>query len=259
MTARDGKTQRSVHLTLHEMFDVYKVCMVHIAVETPTSDQANGSGFHIGDGLVVTARHVMEGNSILALSPHHSAACSHITDVLYPSDPQVDLAVLKTDFNLNHYLHKSKFGGPGSARRNRIKTDHIPLGLHFDDWIGDEFVLSKVLLMGYPKVPLSDSPVLVAHEGEVNGIVDKYLGPQHPYFIISPVARGGFSGGPVISEYGFLLGVATESLVDGGKEIEAGFSAVLTIEPLLDLLHEHGLRPKSIPGKLWDEFYDDVQ
>lgn len=64
---------------------------------------------------------------------------------------------------------------------------------------GDELVLSKVLPMGYPPIPFSQQAVLLASEGEVNAVVDKYSG-RHPHFIISCPARGGFSGAPVLSE-----------------------------------------------------------
>ena len=66
----------------------------------------------------------------------------------------------------------------------------------------------------------------------------KYNGP-HPHFLISSLARQGFFGGPVISEYDFLLGVLTESLTDEDQALENGFASVISIEPLLVLLHEN--------------------
>jgi hypothetical protein len=98
--------------------------------------------------------------------------------------------------------------------------------------------------MGYVPIRFSREIVLVAVQGEVNAVIEKYNGP-HPHFIISSMPRGGFSGGPVISEYGFLLGVFIESLFEAGKSTEMGFAAVLSIEPLLVLLHENGIRIKG--------------
>jgi len=69
-------------------------------------------------------------------------------------------------------------------------------------------------------------------------VIYTYIKP-HPHFIISSITRGDFSGGPVISEYDFLLGVLTESLTDGDQAIENGFASVISIEPLLDLLHKN--------------------
>ncbi|MFL5658169.1 MAG: hypothetical protein ACJ8CB_28795, partial [Ktedonobacteraceae bacterium] len=79
----------------------------------------------------------------------------------------------------------------------------------------------------------------------------KYSGP-HPHFVISSIAREGFFGGPVISEYDFLLGVLTESLTDGDQALENGFASVISIEPLLVLLHENKIRIRGNDNILYD-------
>jgi hypothetical protein len=134
---------------------------------------------------------------------------------------------------------------------SREKVDLIPLGGHLDDWLGDELVLTKVLVLGYPKIPFSKESVLVAMQGEINAVIDTYIKP-HPHFIISSVTRGDFSGGPVISEYDFLLGVLTESLADGDQALENGFASVISIEPLLDLSHENKIRIRGNHNILYD-------
>lgn len=53
------------------------------------------------------------------------------------------------------------------------------------------------------------------------------------------MARGGFSGGPVISEYGHALGVVTESLVMNGLPSELGFMNVLSVEPIYECIGQH--------------------
>lgn len=169
---------------------------------------------------------------------------------MFHPDERVDLAALETDFDLSHYLQRVTYAG--DERRNRAKTDHIPVGGHFDYWVDDELVLSKVMLLGYPRIPFSDRPVLVATEGEVNAVVDKYCGP-HRHFIISVMARGGFSGGPVISEHGFLLRVLTESLTNDRQDAELGFASAISVEPIYDLLVAAGVpKPAGIDQELWD-------
>ena len=221
---------------MKELYERYKYCVVQITVKTVEGDLANGTGFHIGDGYIVTARHVIENNTIESIVGNRYAPEDvTIKRFFYPSDSRIDLAVLETDFSLDYYLEKVKIIENGEPRE---KVDCIPLGSHLDDWIGDELVLSKVLVLGYSRVPLSIEPVLIAAQGEINAVIDPYIG-LHPHFIISCAARGGFRGGPVISEYDFLLGVFTEFLIEGHQVSENGFASVLSIEPLLVLLHEN--------------------
>lgn len=224
---------------MKDLYEKYKSCIVQIIVKSRTGEVASGAGFHIGDGYIVTARHVVENHTIELITENRYAS-QHVTtkQIFYPSNPRIDLAVLETDFSLDNYMGKVRIIENGKSRE---KVDLIPLGGHLDDWIGDEFVLSRVVTFGYPRIPLSREPVLVAVQGEINAVIDKYLGP-HPHFIISSTARGGFSGGPVISEYDFLLGVFTESLIEGDQALENGFASVISIEPLLHLLYENSIR-----------------
>ncbi len=114
-----------------------------------------------------------------------------------------------------------------------------------------EFVLHRTLVLGHPPIPLTDRPVLVASGGEVNALIEKYTG-GHPHFIISTMARGGFSGAPVLVAYNednpktgtALLGLVTESLGTNGRDPELGYMAVLTVEPIYTCLETHGLLPK---------------
>lgn len=213
--------------------------MVRITVRTELGDLSNGSAFHIGDGWLVTAAHVVNEGKIEEIVSEYCSQDLEIEKIICHSDERVDLAILKTNLDLNHYLTKTAIHG---SPEGFVQTDHIEIGGHLDDWIGDELVLSKVLLMGYPPVPFSRDPVLLASEGEVNAVVDKYNGP-HPHFVISNMGRGGYSGGPVLSEFGFLLGVLTESLVVNNQSEELGYSSAISIEPLLVLLQENGVYP----------------
>ena len=219
---------------LRDLYSKYKSCMVRIAVETKHSDQSNGAGFHIGNGILVTAGHVVAGNKILEVRADRYGPKTAVNEVIMSPDPKIDLAILRTDFG-------------------RYRTDHIPIGGHLNDWIGDEFVLSAVLAMGYPRIPLSREPVLVTYEGEVAAVVDM-IGEEHPYFVISPIARGGFSGGPVISEWDFLLGVVTHSCVENDKDLETGYFSLLSIEPLLQLLADNDVRPPGVEDEIWELF-----
>jgi hypothetical protein len=47
-----------------QIFTDYATAMAYIEVELPNGDVSMGSAFHVGDGVFVTARHVVEGNRI---------------------------------------------------------------------------------------------------------------------------------------------------------------------------------------------------
>jgi hypothetical protein len=126
-----------------------------------------------------------------------------------------------------------------------------PLGDHFDDWLGQyDLVLSPTLVLGYPPIPFSNAPVLVASSGEINAFVDKYTG-EYPHFVISSMARDGFSGWPVLVGYNVTsdngtaaLGVVTKSLTSNEDAPEQRSLVVLTIEPIFSWLDAHGMLPK---------------
>lgn len=225
---------------MKRFYDLYKHCMVQIIVKKSAKDHVNGAGFHIGDGYLVTARHLIENYSIESIIGDKFANKNIIIKrIFYPSNPLINLALLETDFSLSYFLEKVTI--TDGEDNSKEKASFIPLGGHLDDWLGDELVLTKVIAMGYPPIPFSREPVLVAVKGEINAIIDKYDRP-HPCFIISSMPREGFVGGPVISEHDFLLGVFIESLFETGKSTEIGFATVLTIEPLLVLLQQNGIR-----------------
>jgi hypothetical protein len=241
-------------MNLSVLYQSYKQALVRITVVTPTGDLSTGTAFHIGDGWLVTAGHVLKDGSIHEMVSEHCNKPLALERVVFNKDDGIDLALIKSNLDLSHYLFKTTFHNPPEGF---IQTDHIEIGGVLDDWLGDELVLTKVLLMGYPRVPLSKHATLLASEGEVNAVIDKYLGP-HPHFIVSCQARGGFSGGPVLSEYGFLIGVLTESLVMDGKDTESGYSSAISVEPLLVMLHENGIYPGK-NRELIEDLFDGPQ
>ncbi len=223
-------------------YQLYAPCIAMLESIGADGRIGTGTAFHIGDGYLVTARHVVENRELTAIEPARYADVSlDSVQIAYPSDETVDLALLKTDFSLEYYMnHVSFWSDPGVT-----KVDHIEIGTHLDDWIDDGLILFDVIIFGYPPIPTSTEPQLVAVRGEVNAIIDPYVGSKHPLFIVSPTARGGFSGGPVLTEGGWLLGVMTSSLITDYAVPETGFGAALSIEPLWHLLVEQKVLPSS--------------
>ncbi|MFH4782956.1 trypsin-like peptidase domain-containing protein [Vibrio diabolicus] len=208
-----------------ELFKKYAAAVVYVNVELSNGDQSIGTAFHVGSGVFITARHVVDGTKILEVA--------NTTDYYVP-DESVDIAALIIE---------------------GIECPVIPLGSHLDDWINDEeFSLAQVVIMGYPPVPFSKEPTLISSRAEVNAVIDKYTG-GHPHFIVSSIARGGFSGGPCLIEWNFALGVVTESLVECDGSPESGYMAVISIEPVYVCLSHHGIFPKE-QAEGWNGFWD---
>lgn len=231
---------------LRDMFITYGPCVLQIAVRDAEGGDHSGTCFHIGDGYLVTARHVVDGTRILSIGDHDVGD----VEVAFHPDEDVDLAILRTTLRLEPDRRVFADG------RYQEFASAIPLGSHLDDWLNDDaFIAQKVLVMGYPPIPMAREPVLVTVEAEIVAVVDKYVGPRHPHFVLSNIPRGGFSGGPVLMS-GFLLGVATESLLEAGKPLETGFAAALTVEPLLALMGHHRLFPFGWNGDWARELAD---
>lgn len=244
-------------LTPRDLYARYAPAMAFIAVETPEGEERIGSAFHVGEGVFVTARHVTDGNRILTLAT---------TEGRYVTDPhgQIIIGGKPGTYSFTDAGNRAVVAGPyyhpdpsvdvGALVTTGPELPVLPLGGHLDDWINDsDWILSQVLIMGYPPIPFSGSPLLVAASAEVNTIVDKYSG-RHPHFVISAMARGGFSGGVCLMS-DFVLGVITESLTSNGQVPELGFMAALTIEPIYECLAHHRILPE-IQKELWDGLWD---
>jgi len=223
-------------------YQKFRPCVLHVVTRDSEGNEHSGTGFHLGSGIVATARHVVEEmNEVTLHGPYQDPLVP--SRIIYPRDQLVDLALLVTPFDLTYYMEKVTLAGA-----SRTKTDVLPLGVEWDDFVDDSLVLHDCLVMGYPPIPLG-FPTLVAVRAQVNAVVDQYpLAGSHPppCYILSGIPRGGFSGAPMLVERGeesFVLGVITASFVKDHAAPESGFMAAVTIESLLALLHDNGIYP----------------
>jgi hypothetical protein len=153
----------------------------------------------------------------------------------FHSNPDVDVAVFQVE-------------------RIDAYTPVIELGGHLDDWLGrSDFVLWEVVILGYPPIPLARYTQLFAARGEVNAQIDLTLLP-HVHFILSSTPRGGFSGGVVLLQGGYALGI-TQSLITNNNIAELGYMTAVSIEPIFECLAQHQLLPE-VQAEWWDGLWN---
>lgn len=245
-----------------KLFEEYAPAMAYVCVRNPDGTEGIGSAFHVGDGVFVTARHVVDQKEILEVATTEN---QFVPAKPEKQSPEAGLRfVTPQSFAGTRKLIAGPFFHPDDKVDVAVfvteKSDQpvVHLGSHLDDWLGTQLVLTSAVVMGYPPVPMSTGPVLIAARAEINAIIDPYHAP-HPRFILSAMSRGGFSGGLALSELNFALGVITESLGRNAEPVELGFLSVLSIEPIYACLSAHKVLPE-IQKKTWGDmnFWDDV-
>jgi hypothetical protein len=251
-----------------ELYATHASALAYVDVERPNGDRNIGSAFHVGNGVFVTARHVLDGNKILEIKitePVAVDATEYFRGVLRVdvTDEYVQEyeAMLKnasgyTPLFKNYLRPLTLVGHPYFPEETdldvaafRVEQIHpnasvVKLGIHYDDWIDrNVWHLSDAIILGYPPVPMVAEPVLVAARAEVN----TFVVPRHSravHFILSAIPRGGFSGGVAIHESGDALGVITSEFFSDATTDKVGFFAVLSIEAIVKCLENHGILPE---------------
>lgn len=209
-----------------------------------------GSSFHIGEGVFLTARHVVEGSQILEVA---STKSIHLTNEnKNQTFPPQRFNIIEGPYYGANDLDIALF----RAELGDLPLPYISVSDHTDFSFNEEdFVLSDLLLVGYPPISNTIVPNQIAVKGHINAVVRLRHSPAL-HFIVSATARGGFSGGVALNESGVAVGVITESQVRGGAPTELGFMSVLSIEQAIDLAVEHF--GYSIHGKVPGRYNDTL-
>lgn len=241
--------------------------LAYIDVESRDRTRGIGSAFHVGGGVFVTARHVVEGRQIVEVRITEPVAVSteefmrkimkmDVADDVIRGQDEALRSVTGVPPLYKHYLEPLELAeGPYFAENPaldvavfRVREVHdaagiVKLGVHWDDWVyRNLWQLSDAVVLGYPPIPMVTEPVLVAARADIH----TFIVPRHApavHFLLSAMPRGGFSGGVAIHESGDALGVVTSSLIANERPEELGFFAVLSIEAIVKCLESNGLFP----------------
>jgi hypothetical protein len=203
-----------------------------VAIIDKKGDEGIGTAFHIGDGIFVTARHVVDGVTIKEVATTKSA---HLTEEAGGKvAPPRHLEILEGPYfgpdNLDVAIFRVDLGGvplPAIA-----VSDHTDYSLKEND-----LVLSNILVLGYPPIPFTTMPSQVVTLGQINAVVRVWHSPVL-HFIASTMARGGFSGGVALDQSGVAVALVTESLGESDMPVETGYMSLMSIEPAVDLAAE---------------------
>jgi hypothetical protein len=256
-------------------WDTLMSAVVFVEVETPKGDRAIGTAFHIGNGCFATARHNIDGNTILKIGQSDMSLKTHIgpsgdtsqvathpgfevpgtkVSIFRHPDASVDVALLQLTEPIEHR------GNPREMQPVIGLADHVNLLSQ------GELLMEEVRVFGYPRIPFSMDvqPPLVTFPGEIAAVFQNWTDKQR-HFNVSCLARAGFSGGPVIlvgspnvqssaqrmrNNSTTAVGIVVNSLetydtsnptAQTTTRFEPGITDVISIETVRDIVRHHSL------------------
>ena len=237
-----------------DLKSIYHQCrrsVAYVTVKRSDGSESIGTAFHIGQGYFVTAKHVLDGNQIIEVGitqPHNKLIGYHAAPLSEDERPRI----LKVD--LNPVLSESEVDDVAVFRVQQHEgLPSIELSsVHDMHQSEDLALLSNVLCIGYPPIPLTIHPFQVAVDATVSALIT-IRGSDYLSYVVSATARGGFSGGPIINLEGKAIGLVTDSLVRDSNAVETGFMASLSISAAAELALKYGWDPDE------HEYYRDVE
>ena len=192
------------------LYDLCAPGLVHIT-GTKDGHVAAGTGLVVHPSYVLTCRHVvcdMKMDEQQNFQGHEVNAQSVL------SHPRVDIAVIRVE------------GPPLSPLRGVIFQKPV--------------VAQTVYTLGYPKLPgLRDASVTMQHGMVTNESVTSLSGDR--LFLYSAISRPGNSGGPVMAEEGYMVGLSVVDATGQYHQDEpfaphyAGIPAQVVVEAVKDL------------------------
>lgn len=224
---------------IQKIYAQFAGAVAFVAILDNKGKEGIGSAFHIGDGIFITAKHVIENKKIIevATTKRIELIQENLQERKEPDITLIDPSVL--EIIEGPYEDENNDVAVFKVNTEGLFLPAIQLGSHTSHEISDnEFILSNVIVIGYPPIPFTTTPNQVVATGQVNAVIDVWHS-KYVHFILSTMARGGFSGGVVLTELGFALGLVTESLGNGESLVETGYMSILSIDAAITLAVKH--------------------
>ncbi|GIU35999.1 serine protease [Shewanella schlegeliana] len=226
------------------MQKLYRECrrsIAYVTVSTSNGDESIGTAFHIGQGYFVTAKHVIQNNKIIEVGITQPQLRTQDAHALPLSEIERPLSLKVISEPIFAEVEADDVAIFQVELQERLPS--IKLNSTHDIYQSEDLaLLSKVLCIGYPPIPLTVHPFQVAVDATVSALIN-IRGSEYLSYIVSATARGGFSGGPIINDDGKAIGLVTESLVRDSNAVETGFMACLSITAAADLALKCGWDP----------------
>lgn len=203
------------------IYEHYKKRTLPVIVKTDKGDDAMGSCFRIYDGIA-TAKHCLTDGKSVSIRGYSKEQLSRCK-VLVSKDENIDLAFIRTG---ESYIYNN----------------------------AEPRVLNDVLVMGYPKVPLFVD-FCAGEKANISAMADLRFTPTRgsiaaigeiffprnlpKMLLVTAKISGGNSGGPVINDEGYVVGVSTNIPAgEGGSDDHVGYGIAYPIKALNDMIKE---------------------
>ena len=180
-------------------FIIERYCnsVVKIEHKAKSGDYSIGTGFYyaacnsnIEKHLIITNKHVLENAKSIKVFTKDDV------EIKYSSictDKKRDIGFIELDSKLSSQ------------------------NFHFNSGVE---VLSELITIGYPSIPMTKQAYQVYHKGELNSLVEDYY--DNKLFLFSAKTSSGNSGSPIIDKYGMIIGIVTEELFEQEQFFQKG-------------------------------------
>ncbi len=208
------------------IYDDFKQSVLPVIYKDDSGNESIGSSFIIGSNTIITAAHCIKGASSLSIKGVSFTQFAE-AKIYLSKNEALDLALIK-------------FSEP-------ILTELRPI------FFNTGKVLDDVLAFGYPNVP-GFTELLAVEKATISSRITATKGiiasapteifAQTELFLITAKVRGGFSGGPVMDEWGRAIGLVSRQPISQNTDDRAlwdkydnlGYGVVIPFEEINKLI-----------------------